>query len=168
MSEINTTQISGRISEEDYNFLMEYPLSGKVTVSEKLRHACAYFRAHTQGMRNFPECLAELQVEMQAARKDIKETELALGAHSELVDRMISALPEAMAYLVTFRKPAEQRDRLKSLLHTEERLLSWSVSLLDSLLRMGLTKAAPAYNPKLLEGKLDRVLELLEIIASRK
>jgi hypothetical protein len=168
MSDLNTSQVSGRISEEDFNFLMEFPLPGKVTVSEKLRHVCSFFRTYHQGMNSYPDCLAQLQSLLQAGARELKDAESGHGLHSDLVDRLLLALPEAMAMLVTYRKPARKEDQLKSLLQAEERLLNWSLSVLDAVLRMGLTRSAPAYNPRLLEGRLERVLELLEIIAARK
>jgi len=168
MSETNTNQISGRISEEDYNFLMEFHLAGKVTVSEKLRHVCHFFRTYHEGLRRFADCLVQLQVMLQGGLKDLKEAEQAHGLRSDLVDKLLFSLPEAVAQLATFHKPARKEEQLKALLAAEERLLQFSLALLDALLRMGLTRSAPAYNPKLLEGRLEGILELLEIIARKK
>lgn len=167
MTDAKTAAISGRISQEDYDFLMGHPIAGTVTISEKLRHVCHFFRAYHETSQRYPDSLAQLQGFLQTGVKNLKDAENRQALHSELVDRLVAALPEAMALLATFRRPDRKDEELKALLHAEERLLQWAMQLLEGILRMGLTTRAPAYNPALLRGKLETAGELLDMLRSR-
>lgn len=169
MSDITkTVPISGRIAQEDYDFLMAYAFGGKVTASEKLRHMAAFFRHYHQHLGDFTEGHEELNRLLEPARKNLKRLEHEQGAHSEVVDQAANLLPQALAFLISRQEAVGAKRALPYLLETEERLLQISLRLVESLLRLGLTKQAPAYNPHLLDDKLDALVELVGLLSTTK
>lgn len=162
MNESKATQpISGRVAEPDYAFLMEYPIQGQVTASEKLRYVLSFFRSYHESLASFEECLAELNRLAEPARKRVKKAEAESGVSSELVDRLYQLLPELMAQLITASVPG--KDPAVSLVQFEARLYQTATALLESLLRMGLTSRSPTYNPQLLRDRLENIRELVDL-----
>ena len=162
-----TIPISGRISEEDYEFLMQYRISGKVTASEKLRHLATFFRQYHESMQSYGECLNELQRSMEPFTKSLKSLENESNHHSELLDRLLSFSAEMSANLITARIPSGTDEGISYLRSLEERLFRMTLQQLEGILRMGLTRESPTFNPQLLHGKLSTVKELVVIISSR-
>ena len=164
--------ISGRISEDDHQFLMGFPLAGKVTISEKLRHICTFFRQYHTNLEGFAACLEQLNMALRPALNDIKEMENEEGINSELVTRLLNYVPETLAYLITLRKPASRRGHAngtrKQLLEIEGRLFQQAVTLIESILRMGLTRQSPAYNPNLMKNRLSTIQELVGMMEADK
>ena len=163
--------IGGRISEPDHEFLMEFPLAGKVTVSEKLRHICTFFRQYHTNLEGYSNCLEQINIMLRPAVNDIKEMENQEGVHSELVTKLLTMVPELLAFLVTQRRPEGQTNQrgqdLKHLHELESRLFESALTFIEGVLRMGLTQKSPTYNPNLLNGKLSTIQELCELLDSR-
>ena len=150
---------------------MEFPLAGKVTVSEKLRHICTFFRQYHTNLEGYSNCLEQINIMLRPAINDIKEVENQEGVCSELVSKLLTLVPELLAFLVTQRRPATktspQGQDLKHLRELESRLFESSLTLMEGILRMGLTQKSPTYNPNLLKGRLSTILELCELLDSR-
>ena len=164
MSEIKATvPISGRVGEEDYQFLMEYPISGKVTASEKLRYLVSFFRSYHESLDRFEDCLVELNRLLEPSRREIKKAEAETGLSSELVDRVTQLLPELLAAMITAKLPKKADRQTAALIDLEERILKSVLALIESVLRMGLTSRSPTYNPHLLKDKLSSIQELVEL-----
>lgn len=163
-----TIPISGRIAQEDYEFLMAYAFGGKVTASEKLRHMAAFFRHYHQHLGDATEGLEELNRLLEPARKNLKRLENEEGVHSEVVDQAANLLPQALAYLISRQDSVGPKRTLPYLLETEERLLNYCLRLVEHILRLGLTRQSPAYNSQLLEGKLDVLIELVGLLSKAK
>ena len=167
MSDSRATQsISGRVTEADYAFLMEYPIQGKVTASEKLRYVLSFFRSYHESLSSYEDCLAELSRLAAPARKRVKKAENETARSSELVDRLFQIVPELLSQLITARPETEGDKTIASLHAIEERLCQTTLSLIESILRMGLTSQSPTYNPQLLRDRLKNIYELVEL--SRK
>ena len=162
-----TAPISGRVAEEDYNFLMEYPISGKVTASEKLRYVVSFFRTYHESLDQYEELLGELNRLMEPSRKKVKAAEANTDVSSEFVDRLMQVLPETLAYLTTAKVPKKKDEQLPALLEIEEKLLKTVLGLLENVLRMGLTSDSPTYNAKLLHGRMKTVRELVDLSRER-
>ncbi|MBD5781010.1 hypothetical protein IEN85_16030 [Pelagicoccus sp. NFK12] len=158
-----TVPISGRVSEDDYNFLMEYPVEGKVTASEKLRYVMSFFRSYHESLNDYSDCLAELNRLLEPSRKDIKKAELEAEVSSELLDRLLQVLPEMLALCITANVPKKSDKKLPALLALEERQLKLAMGLIESVLRMGLTQKSPTYNPTVLRDKMKTISELVEL-----
>ena len=155
--------ISGRISEGDHQFLMEFPLAGKVTVSEKLRHICTFFRQYHTNLEGYSACLEQL---------NIKEMENEEGVNSELVTKLLNFVPETLSYIITQRKPTKNRGRAsgsqKRLIEIEDRLFHQTLVLIESILRMALTQKSPTYNPNLMNDRLSNIQELVGMMDVKK
>ena len=164
--------ISGRISEGDHQFLMEFPLAGKVTVSEKLRHICTFFRQYHTNLEGYSACLEQLSMALRPALNDIKEMENEEGVHSELVTKLLNFVPEVLSYMITQRKPVKRKGRVsgsqKRLLEIEDRLFRQTLVLIESILRMGLTQKSPTYNPNLMNDRLSSIQELVGMMDTGK
>ena len=158
-----TVPISGRVSEKDYSFLMEYPIPGKVTASEKLRYVVSFFRTYHESLGNYEDILLELSRLLEPSRKRIKQLELESGSSSELVDRIMLVAPELLGFMITAKFSKEEDRSLASLVEFEERLATTLLGLLESLLRMGLTSQSPTYNHRLLHERLGIIQELVAL-----
>lgn len=158
-----TVPISGRVGEDDYQFLMEYPIDGKVTASEKLRYVMSFFRSYHESLNDYADSLSELNRLLEPSRKGIKRAELDTGVSSELVDRIMQVLPEMLALSITLNIPKKADRQLPALLSFEERQLRSLMGLIESVLRMGLTSKSPTYNPMVLKDKMKTISELVEL-----
>lgn len=165
---VKTVSISGRISQQDYDFLMQHPFGGKVTASEKLRHMASFFRHYHEHFGSYTEGIEELNRLTEPARKNLKGLEHTQGAHSEVVDTAANLLPQGVAFLASRQKCPAKKDTLPYLLETEERLLLLILRMIEQVLRLGLTRQAPAYNPHLLDDKLDTIIELVGLLSQRQ
>ncbi len=159
--------ISGRIAEEDYNYLMEYNLSGKVTASEKLRYICNFFRQYHQNQTNFDECNSELYRKLEPFIRNLKNIEYNENMHSEIIGAIIQVLPEMMATLIISRAPEKNEKNIEYLINIEKRMFDLTMSLFESILRMGLTSKAPTYNSLLFEKNFETVVELVDLIKNK-
>src|SRR5690606_18390241 len=149
-------------------FLMGHGFGGKVTASEKLRHVAAFFRKYHESLGDYATCMEELNRLLEPARRQIVKLENELGTHLEVVDEALHLSPQGPAYMISRQDEAGARRALPYLLETEERLLQIELRLIEQLLRLGLTRQAPAYNPRLLDGKLDTIVELVGLLYNFK
>lgn len=162
-----TVPISGRIAQADYDFLMANRFGGKVTASEKLRHMASFFRHYHENLGDYTDGLEELNRLLQPARKNVKQLENQLAIHSEVIDQAANILPQALAYLISRQTEPPPKETLPYLLETEERLLQLCLRMIEHILRLGLTSNAPAYNPRILDDKLETIVELVGLLSSR-
>lgn len=159
-----TVPISGRVQQGDYEFLMSHPMGGKVTASEKLRGVLSFYRSYHESLRNYGDCIAELERLADPAIKGVREAERRHGLRSEVLDRCLRTLPQMLAEVVTAEVPADPDKQREYLLALEARLANELAALLESFLRLALTRSAPAYNPRLPRTKLRTAIELIELI----
>lgn len=161
--------ISSRVAADDYAFLMAYPMPGKVTASEKLRHVVAFFRQYHESVKNYSECLNELNRLLQPAITEIKRIENESGQSSDLINFMTTALPEMTALLATVDASAGKgKDEAARLVRLEDKLTTLLIRLLENVLRLGLTRRSPTYNPALLRGRLETVSELADLLENQR
>ncbi|GAB5559906.1 MAG: hypothetical protein SynsKO_15530 [Synoicihabitans sp.] len=161
-----TRSISGRISEQDFDFLISYQIEGKVTVSEKLRHVASFFRRYHESFSNYPEALSETHRLIEPTRLALKSFEREQGIRSEVLDQVFQILPNLLAEITASRealvKTSGDEKRIEAIT-LEENVLQNMLQLLESLLRLAMTSKSPCYNPALLEGRLDTITELVGI-----
>jgi len=155
--------ISGRIAAEDFQFLMDQPLAGKVTVSEKLRHVCAFYREFHESMSSQGECLMKLEQLLRETRGKLQEQESEHGMHSQLMSQLLTSIPLIMSQLIAAQSSLEKADSPEALLKLEAALYQKLLTLLETVLRFGLTQHSPTYNPKLVRKDLSTVLELVDL-----
>ncbi len=160
--------ISFRISPEVAAFIAQLKIAGAATPSEKIRELIARAqREHASG-RTFKESAANMREALAPSLADLQEAERDLERHSELIRVVYDWLPEAMAILITATPVVEGEPSLTHLQRLERDLADRAVRLLESVLRMAVTRQVDAYDPDLLSGRLDRVLELASLIATQR
>lgn len=159
--ETKTMPISGRIAEEDYLFIISGVENGAVTASEKLRHVAHFFRRYHEGMKKYPEAVAEFTRLLDRFRFEAKAVENAEGMRSELMDRLLILLPELFAMISSFR--ISNKDGRKDLIEAEEQVFRAILGLMEYVLRLGITKTSPTYNPSLFKGRLNQLSDLVEL-----
>lgn len=169
--------ISVRITPEDAAFLAQLTIDGANSPSEKVRGLIAQARAQESSRRTYPESVAFLRATSAGTRKALDEAERRLDVHSELIHRIIDWLPEAMARLnsawtegedgsvssVTPREP-----EIEDLERLERHLVDRVMLLFEGLMRLAVTKTSPAYDPHVVDERLDSVIELADIIRQRR
>ncbi len=139
-----------------------------MTASEKLRFIASFFRQYHEHFESFSEGVEELNRITAPARKNLRELEESQKTDSDLIDLAANLLPQGVAYLSSRQtRPSSEKEELTYLLETEERLLEIVLRLVEQVLRMGLTRQAPAYNPQLLHGKLETIKELVGLISDQ-
>lgn len=162
-----TRSISGRIAEDDFDFLMAYQIDGQVTASEKLRHIASFFRRYHDGMTDYAQALAEMQRLTEPTRLALKRIERDERMRSTVLDQTLQALPEMIAQItaavpeLTVDEPGPRRQAANDL---ESHLCEGLLHLLESTLRMAVTSKSPTYAPRLLQGRLDTIVELVALL----
>ena len=164
--------ISVRITPEDASFLAQLTIEGAQTPSEKVRGLISQAREQQSSRRNYAESVAHLRVTSAPTRKALDEAERRLDVHSELIHRIIDWLPEAMARLNSAwtegSAEAGSEPQLADLERLERHLVDRVIRLFEGLMRMAVTSSCPAYDPAVIDNRLDSVLELAEIIRERR
>lgn len=163
MTDLRSVQISARIPSEDAAFLAGLKLEGAVTPSDKLRAIIGAARRQQEGNTDFASSLQWLRDQMTPALDRIAQQEHVLGQHSELVSLLGASLPSLMAAM--FTAPANNAESLRQL---EAALAQRSFQLLESILRLGITRRANCYDPGIVQQHLEPVLELAELVSLTK
>jgi len=170
-----TIPMSVRVSVEDASFLAGLQIEGAVTPSEKMRALIARERRRQEGAWAYTTRLALLQEMVAPVLQRVLEAENDHQVHSELVRFMGEWLPEALAWMLTSEgldegegardgRPDLERAELERL---ERGLLDRSFSLLETILRYGVTEQAPCYNLGAVSSRLGPALELAQVIHNR-
>jgi len=165
--------ISVRITPEDASFLAQLTIDGATTPSEKVRGLITKAREQQSSRRTYPESVAHLRATSANTRKALDEAERRLDVHSELTHRIIDWLPEAMARLNSAwteegAAEAGSEPQLADLERLERHLVDRVMRLFEGLMRMAVTSTCPAYDPTVIDTRLDSVIELAEIIRERR
>ncbi len=158
-----TVPISGRIGEKDYEYLMSHGEAGQVTASEKLRHACSFYRLYHERTADREESITEIHRLIQNGMSEVRESERKEGMYSDLLHRMADSLPEMVGILANPELKDKQGGRRESLIQVEEELFNRLLLLLEQLLRLGVTRETPTYNRQLTRGRFDTVRELISL-----
>lgn len=157
---VETVQISGRVEQRDYEFLMGQALGGATTLSERLRYALAFFRQFHEGTRGLQQALEVIDAFSGMGRRSICTAELELGVRSELVHICMDHIPAILALTASRQGMEAQPAPDEELRKLEEQLAARMVSLVEAFLRLALTNLAPCYNPSLLRDRMDGVREV--------
>ena len=162
-----TVTISARIDREDADFLATVPIPKATTPSDKLRHILAAARDWQDGGSDYDKCLGRIENWIAPALHSWRTAENTSRKHSELVRLMAEWLPEALAFLIASVPPPTPRDGedlAAGLDALEEGLTSRAFTLIDAILRLGVTGRDPCYDPNAINSRVDPVLELAEFI----
>ena len=158
---MKTIAISGRVAENDFEYLMSYPLAGKVTISDKLRHALAFFREKHEGNTSYEECFELLKNDLMPFLKELKASELNESLRSQLIEEVANFVTEMAALLISSRISGD--DTAEALKQLEQTVFQKTMRFVEAVLRLGITKHSPTYNPTIFQNQWPVIEELVEI-----
>ena len=160
-----TVPISVRLSDDDAAFLARLTIAGAVTPSEKLRAILAEARRRHEGREDYASCVAVFEDMLAPALQRLREIEYKEHLHSEFVAKLYAWMPPVAALLLigAHNGSADSTDAGT----LEAGLADHVFTLMESVLRLGLTAQSPCFDTGLIADRLDRVLELTDLIADK-
>ena len=150
--------VSGRISEDLYQWLSTSNFEGATTLSDKLRVGLATLKRQQEGDADYDGALDMQRDLCKNLRKHLAKQEPEYG-HSEVLANLLEHAPALMAAIASAQtKDIAQARQLENL------LVQRSLQMVESLLRQAVTRQARAYDPQVLTRHIAPVLELTQII----
>ena len=154
--------LSVRITPDDAEFLARLRIDQTTTPSEKLRALVGAERRRREGYRDYGRVLALTRETLGPTLERILTAENNERVHSELVHSVAEALPDLMAYLLTAMADVEEERR--GLERLEQQLADRVFRFVETMIRLGVTRKAPAYDPDVVTDRLEPILELTDVI----
>uniref|UniRef100_A0A486XMK3 Uncharacterized protein n=1 Tax=Rheinheimera sp. BAL341 TaxID=1708203 RepID=A0A486XMK3_9GAMM len=136
-----TVPFSARISIEDAEFISSLEYDGAHTPSDKLRALLAETRRRHQGFADYGQNLAQMQEWLGQIKRQLLVRQQQLGQYSELVLRVLDALPDLLATLQTMAANCSGLN-IRDLQQTEQQVLQKVCRLNELLLPLALTSEA--------------------------
>ncbi|HRD65072.1 MAG TPA: hypothetical protein PKY50_02870 [Candidatus Competibacter sp.] len=164
MAQMQTLSI--RIPDEDFQWLSSLQEADAKTPSEKLRALLARIRKQEAGMTSPELCAAWMQALARPFADTVSVYERQHKIHSDLVGLVSEWIPRIMATLVSARlsEGASQKEALD----VEAVLAQQCFRLFASLLRAAVTTHPATYDEGVLDRYLPDIIEIADIIATRK
>ncbi|QDG78441.1 hypothetical protein [Labrenzia sp. PHM005] len=158
--------ISVRLSDDDVAFLAEYEAQGARTPSEKLRDILREARARQEGGQDATACEELLRQMARPSERRIRQLQRETGQRSDLVIKLYERLPEMMAELVAAAPEAGGGEA--ELKRFEAALAAELFALIEEVFDLGLTSQSRTYEPRLMEGRLEPVLEIARLLERKR
>ena len=157
-----TVPLSVRVSSDDAEFLARLPIEGASTPSEKMRAVLREERRRREGFREYRNALTLTREMLTPTVERTQETEHDLGVRSDLIHLGVAWLPDVFATALTGLPPdgGEGED----LARFESRLADRIFGLIESALRLGVTKQVRGCDPDLIADRLPPLLELIDVV----
>ena len=164
MAQMQTLSI--RIPDEDFQWLSSLQEADAKTPSEKLRALLARIRKQEAGMTSPELCAAWMRALARPFVDTISVHERKHKTHSDLVGLVSEWAPRIMATLISTRlsEDASQEEALD----VEAVLAQQCFRLFTSLLRAAVTTHPATYDENVLDRYLPDIIEIADIIATRK
>jgi hypothetical protein len=162
MAQMQTLSI--RIPDEDFQWLVSLPESGARTPSEKLRALLQRMRQQEQGLSDPERSAAWMRRLVQPFADDLATLERESQTHSDLLAAVVEHVPAIMALLATGRPAQEEGAGAASEALVAQRCFRFFAALLKG----AITTHPASYAPGVYERHLPDIIELAEIISSRK
>lgn len=135
---IKTVPFSARISVEDAEFISSLEYDGAHTPSDKLRALLAETRRKHQGFADYGQNLAQMQDWLGQIKRQLLVRQQQVNQHSELLLRLLDALPDMLATLQTLAATCSKLNS-RELQHIELQMLQKVSRLNELLLPLALT-----------------------------
>lgn len=132
-----TVPFSARISLDDAEFISSLEYEGAATPSDKLRALLAETRRRHGNQVDFAHNLAQMQEWLTPLKRRLLVRQDQLQSSLEIANRMLDALPELLARLLTLAARAEQGSA-RDLRQGEQQLLQSMLRLNELLLPLAL------------------------------
>ncbi len=159
--------LSVRIPQDDAEFIAKLRIEGAATPSDKLRAILLEARRRQEGAQDFNGCIAMIQGLLSPARMQIQSSEMDHEMHSELLSRVMTWLPDIVAYIVAnggfVRSDDTSAEKLRTM---EQGVAERAFRLMESLLQMGVTKRSPCYDPDVILKRVDPIIDLASVIST--
>lgn len=159
-----TKQVGVRLTDEEAEFLAQLKIENAATPSDKLRAIIDDARMRKLGTEDYDGSLKLVLDMLAPTTRIIRSSENDHRMHSELVSRLSDWVPECMAYLVASNgsEMVLDQDRLREI---EAALADRVFVLIQSVLQLAISKHAPLYDNDVVQGGVQPVLELAEVVA---
>ncbi len=158
-SSITLIPISGRISEDLYQWLATVQLEGVTTLSDKLRVAVATLKRLHDGDSDYLGALSMYRDLGRNTRENIAALEPANG-YSEVLAAIAEHSPALAAGFIS-----AQVNSLDDAKRLEDQLVKRSLQLVETLLRQALTADASAYDGQVIRRNVSRLVELTNALS---
>ncbi|MFA9949022.1 hypothetical protein [Dentiradicibacter hellwigii] len=167
MAQMQTLSI--RLPDEDFQWLLSArPETGK-TPSEKLRALVAGSRQQDVERADPEMCAESMKGLVQALVNSVAVWERRSMRHSELVGAVLETVPQLMAILASSMPVSETAEAGETMAkELEAALAQQCFRLLTRILRAAVTSAPEVYERESIERYLPGIVEIMEIIATRR
>ena len=133
-----TVPFSARISVEDAEFISSLEYDGAHTPSDKLRALLAETRRRHQGFSDYGQNLAQMQEWLGQIKRQLLVRQQQVSQHSELLVRVLDALPDLLATLQTMAAKCSSLNS-RELQQTEQQVMLKLCRLNELLMPLALT-----------------------------
>jgi len=154
--------LGGRVDQEDYDYVMGLNVPGAKGVSDRLRWLIQQSRNKEVIGSDFQTYLDSSEQKVAPLRSTIRAAEHANDMHSEALLYMLDWLPEMAAYMMTeTERLAPLNDR--QLLKLESGFMHRASRLMNTILRMSVTKQFMAYDDQWMHEFVDSTTQLISM-----
>lgn len=158
--------ISIRIPDEDFQWLLAQQDAGAKTPSEKLRALLAKMRQQEAGLASHDACATWMRGLVQPLVDAVAALERREKTHSDVVGAVTEWVPQIMASLISARPDGQATPAQAA--EVEAVLAQQCFRLLTGLLRASITSVPATYDKEVLDRYLPDIIEISEIISTRK
>lgn len=151
--------ISARLPQEDYDFLMGFKANEATTVSEKLRELIRLAKDQKEQNASIAKSIAANTKYLSGLKGTVKQIELEDGSYSEILEIFFSLVPDLNAIATQDHRFQDKNE----LINLEKVLARRFFHLIDRVLRLSFTQPAPCYSPDVLENLTQNVAMLLQL-----
>ena len=159
--------LSARLPAEDADFLNHWIVEGAATPSEKLRKVVRETRGRVIAANDYRGALRMANDLLGPATEYIRESEITIGQHSELLARLGEWLPELLAYVYSAEGLAGP-DAEANMKRLEGGIALRVLTMMQSVLQMSVTREGPFYDPLLLTSRIRPVLDTADVVSAAR
>lgn len=157
---VKTVPFSARISVEDAEFISNLEFDGANTPSDKLRALLAETRRRYLGYSDYGQNLLHMQEWLGQIKRQLLVRQQQLGQRSELLIRVLDALPDLLATLQTMSARCEALN-VRELRQTELQVLEKINQINQLLLPLAITSEAE-------NGLLNGLFSLANLVSEHR
>lgn len=159
--------LSARLPVEDAEFLSQWQVDGADTPSEKLRRVVRDTRERARATTDYRQALRMANDLFAPSLEYVREAEVDVGQHSQLMAKIGEWLPEMTAYLYSAEGLAGP-DAQSNLKRLEGGVAMRVMALMQSVLQMAVTVDGPFYDPALLGDRLRGTLDTARVVSESR
>ena len=165
---MKSVPVSVRVSPEDAEFIASLKIEDAVTPSDKIRALIKRARLLESREKSYEGALSSFQAQFRAVLNQLAQHEQQEELHSELVRLFLDWLVEADAYASSPPLNNDTQTRAADLMRFEQGVMERTLRLCETVIRLGITKTAPCYDPDIVSHNIDRVLDLSAVVSASR